>query len=256
MDGPNPLAAAWSMLRNQITVRRPRPNGVERVDHRDLIGPLATLSEGKMPALADVRGDLDAYIGRLAETDPDQLSRDEALAYWLNLYNAGALSLAAEAFVAGEESVLRVPGAFSRPFVDVSGRKLSLDAVEHAKIRRFGDPRIHPAIVCGSVSCPPLRAEPYQGDRIEEQLDDQMRVFLRSGGAVVSDRGLLLSRVFLWYGADFVRPARMPTWIPAPPRKVVASLRPWMEPEVRASFDRLERVDFQPYDWGLRCSVG
>ena len=196
-----------------------------------------------MPALADVRGDLDAYIGRLAETDPDQLSRDEALAYWLNLYNAGALSLAAEAFVAGEESVLRVPGAFSRPFVDVSGRKLSLDAVEHAKIRRFGDPRIH-------------SAEPYQGDRIEEQLDDQMRVFLRSGGAVVSDRGLLLSRVFLWYGADFVRPARMPTWIPAPPRKVVASLRPWMEPEVRASFDRLERVDFQPYDWGLRCSVG
>ena len=256
MDGPNPLAAAWSILRNQVIVRRPSPSGAARVDHSDLIGPLEALARGKTAALVDVRGNLDTYLGRVAGVDPDQLSRDEALAYWLNLYNAGALGLAAEAFVAGEESVLRVPGAFSRPFVEVSGERLSLDAVEHAKIRRFGDPRIHSAVVCGSVSCPTLRAEPYRGDRIEEQLDDQMRAFLRSGGAAPSDRGLLLSRVFLWYGADFVRPARMPTWIPATPKRVAASLRPWMDLETRTQFDRLKRVDFQPYDWGLRCSVG
>jgi hypothetical protein len=57
-------------------------------------------------------------------------------------------------------SVLRMPGAFSAPFVTVAGERLSLDAIEHAKIRRFADPRIHAALVCGSVSCPTLRPPP------------------------------------------------------------------------------------------------
>lgn len=256
MDGPNPFAAAWSMLRHQLTVRKPRPDGVERASHRELDGPLEALSKGTMENLVDVRGDLNSYVDGLAEIDPDRLSRDEALAYWLNLYNAGALSLAADAFVAGEESVLRVPGAFSRQFVEIAGETLSLDAVEHAKIRRFGDPRIHSAVVCGSVSCPTLRAEPYQGDRIETQLDDQMRAFLRLGGAVVSGVDLRLSRVFLWYGADFVRPASMPTWIPATPKRVAACLRRWIDADHVVEFDQVERIGYQPYDWGLRCSVG
>jgi hypothetical protein len=244
------------MFRHQLTVRHPRPEGTERADHGDLIGPLEALALGRTAALVDVKSDLDSYVGSLAEVDPDRLARDHALAYWLNLYNAGALTLAAEAFVAGEESVLRVPGAFSRPFARIAGESLSLDAVEHAKIRRFGDPRIHSAIVCGSVSCPTLRAEPYAGDRISVQLDDQMRAFLRSGGAAIAEGELQLSRVFLWYGADFVRPARMPTWIPATPRRVAASLRSWMEPDVGEQYDLVKRVGFQPYDWGLRCSVG
>ena len=257
MTGPNPLRAAWSMLRNQVIVGRPRPGGTGGVDHSALSGPLAHLAAGKTAALRGAQPELDAYIERLTRIDPDGLSRAEALAYWLNLYNAGALRLAAEALSAGEDSVLRVPGGFDRPFVRVADERLSLDGIEHAKIRRFRDPRVHSAIVCGSVSCPTLRGEPFSGDRLDEQLDDQMSHFLALGGAVVQDGGLLLSRVFLWYGADFTRPGRMPTWIPASRRKVANALRPWLSDAATRVLDsRSPLIDFQPYDWGLRCTVG
>jgi hypothetical protein len=245
------------MLRNQLTIERPRPAGFGRVDHAALFRPLEVLAEGSTAALGDVRTDLDRYIDDLSTVDPNSLARTEALAFWLNLFNAGALRLAADALESGEDSVLRVPGGFNGRFVTVGGEDLSLDAVEHAKIRRFGDPRIHAAIVCGSVSCPTLRGEPYVGDRIDEQLDDQMRYFLASGGATAEENVLLLSRVFLWYGTDFVRPNRMPTWIPATRRRVVGALRPWMSDDVVEWFDHTSpRIEFQSYDWGLRCSVG
>jgi hypothetical protein len=126
-----------------------------------------------------------------------------------------------------------------------------LDAIEHGKIRRFGDPRIHGALVCGSVSCPTARSQPYTGVGLSQQLDDQMRGFLGGGGAAGDGEAILLSRVFLWFGADFVRPGRMPTFIPARSRSVLRALQAWVPEDLKG--DR--QVRFQSYDWGLRCAV-
>lgn len=198
------------------------------------------------------------YLDWLAEVDPDQLVRDDALAYWVNLYNAGALLLAGRALGRGEDSVLRILGGFQRPFVEIAGESLSLDDVEHAKLRRFGDPRIHAALACGSSSCPTLRGEPYHGTGLSRQLDDQLRYFLAAGGCIPDvERGVVrLSRVFLWLGADFVRPHRMPTFLPAFPSSVLRALIPWLEPEIgRWIESSAPKIEFQSYDWGLRCAV-
>jgi hypothetical protein len=227
------------------------PAGDGRVDH-SLFGPvLGALAQGGLPAAASHRQEVSDYIAKLATADPDTLSRDGALAYWLNLHNAGAVALALEAFHAGSTSVLRVPGAFDRPFVTVAGKGLSLEAVEHGKIRRFGDPRIHGALVCGSLSCPTLRPAPYTEDNLGDQLDHQMRAFLAGGGAVLHDGTLTLNRVLLWYGGDFVRPHRMPTFIPVSKRRLLAALERWL-PEGTGT---VRRVVFAGYDWGLGCAV-
>ncbi len=198
------------------------------------------------------------YIKLLSEIEPHQLHRGAALAYWINLYNAAAIRLAADAFRVGASSVLRIPGAFERREISVAGESLSLTDIEHGKIRRFGDPRIHAALVCGSLSCPTLRRTPFTGSGIDQELEDQMRRFL-AAGAAVADRPnhvLELSRIFLWYGADFVRPHRMPTWLPARRRRVAVALTRWM-PDDLARYvvaDR-PRVVFQNYDWALGCQV-
>lgn len=209
-----------------------------------------------MRALPRLLDDLDDYTRALASHEPDELSREDALAYWINLYNAGALILAGEAYATGERSVLRLPGAFTRPLVRVAGEHLSLDNIEHGKVRRFGDPRIHAALVCGSVSCPTLRFEPFLGSQVDDQLEDQMRNFLASGGATTDGDTLALSRVFLWYGADFVRPHRMPSLIPARRGRIAAAVVPWLHEDEQDWF-RTTRpgVRFQDYDWGLACSV-
>ena len=188
----------------------------------------------------------------MAGVEPDTLTRDEALAYWLNLYNAGAVGLAIETFRTGTTSVLRVPGGFSRPLVMVAGEELSLDAIEHAKVRRFRDPRIHGALVCGTLSCPTLRTTPYVGIGLDRQLDDQMKVFFADGGATAGQNGSVsLSRVLLWYGSDFSRPHRMPTFIRASRKRTLQAVRRWLPSHLQEH----ERVEFQDYDWGLGCAV-
>jgi hypothetical protein len=201
---------------------------------------------------------LDEYLEHLADVAPDTLSSDAALAYWLNLYNAGALDLARRTYDEQRASVLRVPGGFTRSFITVGGEALSLDDIEHGKVRRFGDPRIHAALVCGSVSCPTLRYEPYRDDGLHAQLDDQMRHFLASGGVVLDrvSNHIALSRIFLWYGADFVRPHRMPALLPARKRNVLHALTGWLSDDqaARVAASR-PRITFQEYDWSVGCAV-
>ncbi len=253
MKQPNPIKVAWGVAGALLTTRRPAPSGDGVVEHGLLAEGLQTLAEFGLSGVAEKAQLLDEYISKLGTVDPDSLSRSEALAYWLNLYNAGAIRLAVEVFLAGEESVLRVPGGFSGPMVQVGGEDLSLDAIEHGKIRRFGDPRIHGALVCGSVSCPTIRSAPYSGGRLDEELHEQMSRFLALGGAVAQgEDGVTLSRVFLWLGADFVRPRRMPTFLPAKRKAVLVALQAWMPEALRGE----RRVSFQTYDWGLHCAVG
>lgn len=254
--GPNPLLAGWSMLR-AMRVRRPNPTGDATVSHHQLDGILALLREEGVPGLLGQRDSIAAYRTRLAGIDPDSLPHAHALAFWVNLYNAGALDVAAETTGRNEPSVLRVPGAFRRPWVTVAGEALSLDDIEHGKIRRFKDPRIHGALVCGSASCPTLRYAAYRGADLDKQLDDQMRRFLKGGGAVYdpASNRLELSRVFLWFGADFVRPHRMPAWLPSSKRAVARAVSGWLDPQVGSAAETAA-IGFQSYDWGLACAIG
>ena len=257
-NGPNPLRVAWSILQARRR-RAPAPSGTATIDHRALVPILDRLRQDGVASLAPLRSPLREYRDELAAVDPDTLAPSDALAYWLNLYNAGALDAAVAAVERSEDSVLRLPGAFARTWAIVAGENLSLDDIEHGKIRRFGDPRIHGARVCGSASCPTLRYEPYRGTNVDVQLDHQLRSFLIGGGAVADHAGgvLSLSRVFLWYGGDFTRPDRMPTWLPAPKRRLVRSLRQWLEPDVVAWMDASDpTIVFQPYDWSLACRIG
>ncbi len=256
MKGPNPLSVGYSVL-SSLRKKRPTPRGAApEPDHGSLAAILNAVQNRGVPVLPDLLGDLTDYMRALESVDPDDLDVSSALAFWLNLYNAGALRLAGEAFATGKNSVLRLPGGFTKPQVSVGGERLSLQHIEHGKIRRFRDPRIHSALVCGSASCPTLRYEPYRGDALDGQLDDQTRSFLAAGGAVIDNGALALSRVFLWYGSDFVRPHRMPTFVPAPRRKVAQALSPWLPEEQQRWFEAGRRkVGFQAYDWGLACSV-
>ena len=249
-DSPNPVMAAVSMMR-AMRVRRPAPVGTSDLGHDRLGEVLDRLRAGGITAIGAHRSLITDYREAMERVDPDSLSRAAALAYWLNLYNAGAIDLAAETAGADQSSVLRIPGAFTRPWVTVSGETLSLSDIEHGKIRRFGDPRIHSALVCGSASCPTLRYEPYTGAGLDKQLESQMRSFLADGGAIGDGSRLLLSRVFLWYGGDFVRPGSMPSWLPVGKRALRHSLRPWLDPAIAEL-----PVSFQSYDWGLSCSIG
>ena len=100
---------------------------------------------------------------------------------------------------------------FKDNFINLFGRKMTLDNIEHDTIRAAGaydDPRIHFAVNCASIGCPMLREEAYVGDRIDAQLEEQTVRFLsdRSRNRAAADGKLEVSKIFdtpPWYGNDF-----------------------------------------------------
>ena len=155
------------------------------------------------------------YVATLASADPLRLGDQERLAYWINVYNAYTIELVS---AHGERESIRnintsfglaVPGPWRVPLVRAGGRNYHLDNVEHDVIRKqFKEPRIHFALVCAAMSCPPLRNEAYTGGRLDAQLQDQAARFLLRSVATnrvdVAAGVVYASPIYAsWYREDF-----------------------------------------------------
>jgi hypothetical protein len=61
--------------------------------------------------------------------------------------------------------------------------------------------------VCAALGCPPLRSEAYTGARLDEQLENQARIFLRESPRKnrvdLGDETVWLSPILTWYADDF-----------------------------------------------------
>lgn len=157
--------------------------------------------------LAERGGDLDAYIATLSTASIEELGRDERLALLINAYNAFTLRLILDHYPV--DSIKDIPSAERWDAVrwSIAGETYSLNQIEHELIRpNFREPRIHFALVCAAVGCPPLRSEAYTGELLEEQLEDQTsfshaneRWLRYQAGADFVE----LTALYQWYGDDF-----------------------------------------------------
>lgn len=150
---------------------------------------------------------LDAYIDHLAKIDLNTLNRDEKLATLINAYNAFTLRLILDHYPL--QSIMDIPEEkrWKAKRWNVGGKTVSLDALENEWIRpTFNEPRIHFAVNCASIGCPPLRNEAFRGDKLDQQLEDQTKYALNQDRWLQFDRdaaALRLTKIFEWYKADF-----------------------------------------------------
>jgi hypothetical protein len=149
------------------------------------------------------RGDLDAYLGRVAAAAVDRLAPGHLKALLINAYNAGTVKAILDH--PGVETIRKIPGVWTVTTHVVGGFEVTLDDIEHRILRPFfKDPRVHFALNCASRSCAPLPPWAYDGDRIEAQLEERTRAFLADPRHLRLEGGrLLVSRYFDWYGEDF-----------------------------------------------------
>lgn len=204
-----------------------------------------------------VRRILEVHLDRLSEARPDLLvSDDERLALYLNAYNAIAVYQVLLHYPV--RSIRAIPGAFTRPF-PVGHENHSLYTLLHSRIRAFGDPRVHAAVVPATSSAPPLRA--YTAAALQQELDRQLRAFLadpRRGLRPMPDgTGVVLSPIFRAFASDFItsgaepaRPGPLPGWLA--PRRLLAALSAHAPAELQPLMTRRDaRVAFLTYDWTL-----
>lgn len=165
--------------------------------------------------LAADRRELDRFVTLIETTGPNSdpqafPTREHRLAYYINAYNAhvfkGVLGLSPDAKTVWGFTGTGL-GFFVRMKVIVDGDSMSLKSLEDDLIRAgFKDPRIHAALNCASVGCPKLPKVAFAPERLDEQLDAEMRKFVNEERNCKIDAAagtVKLSRIFDWFREDF-----------------------------------------------------
>lgn len=195
------------------------------------------------------RAGFDRLVAKLGGFDPGGFSGKRKLAFWINAYNLGAVRHVLDnPKVASLNQVGPAKGAvWKLPALEVGGRAYSLDEIEHRILRKLGEPRIHFAIVCASISCPDLRPEAYTAGKLDAQLAEQTSAFLANPGKGVAieldAKTLRVTRLFEWFAADFGGPMGV--------RAFIARHLPAVKelPAAGASF----AFSYLDYDWRLNA---
>jgi len=191
-----------------------RHEGGPDLDHSGFGALLGTFvsEEGGWVDYAGLQGrekELDAYINSVATAPFDAMGRDQKLALLINAYNAFTLKLILDHYPVDSIEDIPARDRWKARRWSLAGKTLSLDDIEHGEVRpKFAEPRIHFALVCAAIGCPPLRNEAYTASRLEEQLADQTRYVHENDRWFryePQSNTLHLTSLYSWYGGDFKR---------------------------------------------------
>lgn len=203
---------------------------------------------------------LDTFNKGLATVDEATVSgwsEAEQIAYWINAYNSLTLKSIVDQTPL-KSSIKDITGVWRLRKHPIRQTEKTLNEIEHDVLRvDFDEPRLHAAIVCAAISCPPLRNQAFTGAQLDEQLDEQVTQWLaRPDGLKIDQEAgeVKLSKIFSWFGGD---------WIPSygvdsgftgskEERAVLNFISNYVSAEERAYLEAGEyKVSYFDYDWSL-----
>lgn len=201
---------------------------------------------------ASDRDALQRYLSSLQMITPSTLTRDQQLAYWINLYNAQTVDLVLQAYPV--DSILNIKdgilptGPWNRKVVTVDRQPLSLNDIEHRIVRPvFREARIHYALNCAATSCPNLSPMAWRADGLDAALDAAERAYVNDprGVQIAEDGTITLSKIYSWFREDFGDTEA----------DIIARLAAVANPELRAKLQARKQVARYRYDWSLNDAV-
>ena len=231
------------------------------------------------------------YINATAElqtVDLTSLDREEALCFWINIYNA--LVVHATAAVGPPRTSLQRLSWYSNVSYEISSLIFSLNDMEHGILRgnapspasifnllglkqfaapQFSspsdprlpfvlhpiDPRCHFALNCGATSCPPIRV--YTPGKLEYGLQAAATMFVSQEVKVVGASTIEMSSILKWYGSDFGTKKELLEFIVDTLRgssggnEEVQKKREQLEAMVASVPVESIRFVYTPYDWSV-----
>ena len=197
---------------------------------------------------------------RLEDFDTGTLEGEaESVAFWLNAYNFFMIDQILTERPDGElvDSVWDYGGRVN-PFVDsvfdrekflIDGQAYSLNQMEKDILlgedyadKGWKDARVHFAVNCASVGCPPLRDVVYTADNLEGLLaENTRRAFATERHLEIKGDTLHVTELFKWYEGDFVEASGS--------RK--AFIEQWADSALADRIEGTSELTFIEYDWSL-----
>jgi len=235
----------YSAILKQTVLRAGHSNRVAAVKAAPAAGSRISRGSKKPTRLEGNRIDFYAFVGEnqkiifglrddiagVASVLPlRDLSRDEQLAYWLNLYNITLMGQVSKIF---PESSLgkyykgkkKKAKLWDEKVVTVAGISLSLNDMQHKIIiPKFKNPLVMYGMFQGVIGGPNIRREAFTGREVWDQLQLNAREFVNSNrGARVRYKALNVSELY----------------------KINAALFPNFEADVRKHIHHFSKPDFK-----------
>jgi len=202
-----------------------------------------------------------SFITSLKDLSMDELTAtitndNEKKAFWINLYNAYTNT----ALKNNPDQYSNRGKFFGNEFIEIAGKKFSLDGIEHGILRRSKikwslgyfnklfpnkiekrlrvdklDYRLHFALNCGAKSCPPIAF--YKSETIDQQLDLATKAYLTGEAEYDAATNIVkLPTLMSWFRRDF-----------GGKKKMIELLKQLSIIPV----DKNPKVKFKSYDWTL-----
>jgi len=185
---------------------------------------------------------LKAFTEQAATADTSKLSREEALAFYINAYNATTIAEVLRLWPV--KKVTEEPGFFDKTKHLIAGESLTLNDLETTRIRApYKEPRIHFLVNCASASCPILVGEAITAANLETLLERQATEYVTRTTLFKGKKGLEISSIFDWYKDDFGGPEGVRAFIAA---HVAPEQRDFVS-------DSANKVGFFNYDWNTNA---
>ncbi len=196
---------------------------------------------------------LKQYTQRLSLIPISTYSRNEQLAFWINLYNALVVQIVADNYpIETVQDVNISPGLFSvgpwgSNLITVANTQLSLDDIQNRIIRPlWNDPRTHYALNDGTLGAANLSKQAFQGDQIEAQLNQAAFHYINSlRGVQVIDGKLIASKLYDWYLDDFGGTEAY----------LITHLSIYAKEILRQRLKTVKTVDTYMYNWHLNSTI-
>jgi hypothetical protein len=178
-------------------------------------------------ATASLKKVIDDY----SKVKTSNLSNNECLAYYINLYNAHTVYMILTKMPVKSVKDIDAGKPWDTKRILLNGKMISLNQLENNIIRpEFKEPRIHFALNCGAASCPALLNKAYMASTLQSQLEAQTKAFINN---VKFNNQTSISQIFNWYKEDF--------------GDVVTYLNKYLVKKL----DPKKGVTFMEYDWKL-----
>ncbi len=180
---------------------------------------------------------IDNYINQLiAFTSQTDWSRNEKLAYWINLYNAITVKLILDNYPLKSIKDLYNGKPWDKKLVTIDSKTYSLNNIENDIIRpKFNDARIHFAVNCAAKSCPKLMNGAFLPEKLNYQLNKQAKGFINGSKNNITASSITISKIFDWYKDDFKH------------GNIIDFLNQYSNTQINPNAS----INFNEYDWKL-----
>ena len=186
-------------------------------------------------------------------------TKNKATAFWINAYNFFMIKkILKDGFKKGKLNIEGVKSfgslfspykVFKKEEFNIGGKNYSLDQIEKGvllgdeyKKKGWKDARVHFAVNCASVGCPPLLAKAYSEATVDKVLTENVQRALKTKRHMhFVGKNLHLTHLFKWYKKDFEEQAG----------NVKAFIKKYTPTELHTQVDQAKNLKYIDYDWKL-----